>query len=687
MSLSTGFSSTNVLEKSQFSANTTEISAAPPVRPSSTSTLLQMRTDLMPEVVDYNMWSQQPGSSSLLINNNTMLKRPRSSLVLKRHGSSLVLLPHDVVELILERLAVKSLLRFKSVSKKWESTIESQRFKERQLIRASFVVNPATGWHKSFPLSNVQKLLSNMYKGREKHAPCLQLGFGKDKFKGTYKPVLLCNSSEYGLANATTCEVFDFTTNSWRYVLPASPYRIFHWNQKPVYFDGSLYWLTEGEEETKVISFDLHTETFQVICKAPFPYAPYRFGVLSVILCILDNRFLWKPQDLRFWIKCFVPTSQGRWTPSYTVWNSQLRCSFKHGLANSQLGYINYHPKTSGLSISHLMFADDVMIFFDGTEASLHGINEALDDFASWSGLHMNRDKTQLFHAGLNLLKSSAIARHGFPVAALPIRYLGLPLMHRKLKICLMVLRDTVIRIKHLVTEKKEEQPAAINAFEIISMSRGLNLENLFDPEQRETRITLRGGADEIIEKIEEAAKPLDFDVQKRNYKMMLENVKAGKKGNLNVATEVYYLRLDIQESVDIPSSAKSSYGSLIQVERRHSRIPQAKTNPLADIGVDFEAINRREKWLEKPTNTPAMRPPPNPMTGSGMPMGGGMDAWRYEPHGYGYETRHEHGQGYPMQPQNPGMVPGPNMPGNNYNPMMGQGGYNPQQSYGGGYR
>lgn len=37
---------------------------------------------------------------------------------------------------------------------------------------------------------------------------------------------------------------------------------------------------------------------------------------------------------------------------------------------------------------------------------------------------------------------------------------------------------------EHLVTEKKEEQPAAINAFEIISMSRGLNLENLFDPEQ-----------------------------------------------------------------------------------------------------------------------------------------------------------------------------------------------------------
>ncbi|XP_010507045.1 PREDICTED: uncharacterized protein LOC104783606 [Camelina sativa] len=98
-------------------------------------------------------------------------------------------------------------------------------------------------------------------------------------------------------------------------------------------------------------------------------------------------------------------------------------------------GYIKYHPKTSGLVLSHLMLADDIMIFFDGSEASLNGINEALDDFASWSGLHMSREKTQLFHTGLDQDQISAISRHGFPVASLPICYLGLPLMHRKLKI------------------------------------------------------------------------------------------------------------------------------------------------------------------------------------------------------------------------------------------------------------
>ncbi|XP_061363678.1 CBL-interacting serine/threonine-protein kinase 3-like [Gastrolobium bilobum] len=95
----------------------------------------------------------------------------------------------------------------------------------------------------------------------------------------------------------------------------------------------------------------------------------------------------------------------------------------------------------------------------------------------------------------------------------------------------------------HHVTEKKEEKPTTMNAFELISMSKGLDLENLLDIDQgfkKETRFTSKCPANEIISKIEEAAKPLGFDVQKKNYKMKLENMKAGRKGNLNVATEIF---------------------------------------------------------------------------------------------------------------------------------------------------
>lgn len=94
-----------------------------------------------------------------------------------------------------------------------------------------------------------------------------------------------------------------------------------------------------------------------------------------------------------------------------------------------EAGYINYHPKTSSLAISHLMFADDVIVFFDGSCSSLHGISEVLDDFASWSGLEVNKDKTNLFLAGHDMNETNSALAFGFPLGSLPIRYLGLPLM------------------------------------------------------------------------------------------------------------------------------------------------------------------------------------------------------------------------------------------------------------------
>lgn len=98
-------------------------------------------------------------------------------------------------------------------------------------------------------------------------------------------------------------------------------------------------------------------------------------------------------------------------------------------------GYIHYHPRASDLKLSHLMFADDVMIFFDGGSSSLHGVSEALEDFASWSGLKINPQKSQLFCAGVNEMEATAMSHYGFSTGILPVRYLGLPLMSRKLRI------------------------------------------------------------------------------------------------------------------------------------------------------------------------------------------------------------------------------------------------------------
>jgi 3-dehydroquinate synthetase len=96
---------------------------------------------------------------------------------------------------------------------------------------------------------------------------------------------------------------------------------------------------------------------------------------------------------------------------------------------------------------------------------------------------------------------------------------------------------------EYMVTEQKETKPVILNAFELISHSHGLNLSGLFETPQdlvkRETRFTSKRPAKEIISTIEEAAKPLGFIVQKRDYKMKLQGDKHGRKGHLSVATEV----------------------------------------------------------------------------------------------------------------------------------------------------
>ncbi|KAL1218980.1 hypothetical protein V5N11_020290 [Cardamine amara subsp. amara] len=77
-------------------------------------------------------------------------------------------------------------------------------------------------------------------------------------------------------------------------------------------------------------------------------------------------------------------------------------------------GTIGYHPLGHNPAITHLAFAYDVMIFFDGSASSLQGISATLDEFHLLSGLAMNRDKTSIFYVGLNLQEVNNISLFGF---------------------------------------------------------------------------------------------------------------------------------------------------------------------------------------------------------------------------------------------------------------------------------
>ena len=88
------------------------------------------------------------------------------------------------------------------------------------------------------------------------------------------------------------------------------------------------------------------------------------------------------------------------------------------------------HPKCLAPMITHLSFADDVLIFCDGSESSVAGILQILDEFKIGSGLGINRQKTALLLDGGNIDRNRSMASHlGVSQGALPVRYLGVPLM------------------------------------------------------------------------------------------------------------------------------------------------------------------------------------------------------------------------------------------------------------------
>ncbi|OAY72047.1 CBL-interacting protein kinase 24 [Ananas comosus] len=86
--------------------------------------------------------------------------------------------------------------------------------------------------------------------------------------------------------------------------------------------------------------------------------------------------------------------------------------------------------------------------------------------------------------------------------------------------------------------------PLMMNAFEMITLSQGLDLSALFDRRQdyvkRQTRFVSRQPANTIIATIEAVAELMGLKVHSQNYKMRLEGVSSNKMGQFAVVLEVF---------------------------------------------------------------------------------------------------------------------------------------------------
>ncbi|XP_074298723.1 uncharacterized protein LOC141629648 [Silene latifolia] len=90
---------------------------------------------------------------------------------------------------------------------------------------------------------------------------------------------------------------------------------------------------------------------------------------------------------------------------------------------------VSFHPKCTKLGLTHLIFADDLMIFTRGDVPSVTAVLETLNDFSNWSGLSANTNKTDIYFGGVtDDIKHQILLHTGFSEGTFPFRYLGIPL-------------------------------------------------------------------------------------------------------------------------------------------------------------------------------------------------------------------------------------------------------------------
>ncbi|XP_074305829.1 uncharacterized protein LOC141641051 [Silene latifolia] len=116
-----------------------------------------------------------------------------------------------------------------------------------------------------------------------------------------------------------------------------------------------------------------------------------------------------------------------------------------------------HHSLCRKLKLSHLMFADDLLVFSKGDYPSVMLLLRSFATFSRASGLEMNNAKSNIYFNGVhNSIKQQLIACSGCVEGQIPFRYLGVPITAGKLgkKECKILVEKIVDRIRMLGARK-----------------------------------------------------------------------------------------------------------------------------------------------------------------------------------------------------------------------------------------
>ncbi|KAL9683745.1 hypothetical protein QQ045_021170 [Rhodiola kirilowii] len=107
-------------------------------------------------------------------------------------------------------------------------------------------------------------------------------------------------------------------------------------------------------------------------------------------------------------------------------------------VTQSQAGsIIPYFAKAGALQVTHLMYADDLLLFANGTDISMQRLVALINQFCTWSGQRLNSAKSSIFF-DQNIpqdCRRTILDLTGFSKGSFPTTYLGAPLFHGRVKI------------------------------------------------------------------------------------------------------------------------------------------------------------------------------------------------------------------------------------------------------------
>lgn len=103
-------------------------------------------------------------------------------------------------------------------------------------------------------------------------------------------------------------------------------------------------------------------------------------------------------------------------------------------ISASKAKSFTFHPRCKLTKLSHLCFADELMLFCRVDRTLIMAMSRCLDTFAVASGLVANSSKSAIYLVGIDpLLKQKLAKSIDFPLGSLPYKYLGVPLSSKRL--------------------------------------------------------------------------------------------------------------------------------------------------------------------------------------------------------------------------------------------------------------